>query len=310
MAGLGALRKLDLDHLDLRIARSRLEALGAKRAVLVAAPEVAAAELPDDVAAELAVIFAEATFAGIVREAAELRPLVERADRVGAQRPEAHRRDVEERVRIGLLAVGPADDHAIVMAFRRTRCDRMIDPLVIAGVDVLLGSKRALVELTLGALIGDRAFGTVERRAVGLALEKILADLRADLLEKETDVGEDRIVALEAVIGLNHVPRANGGERDAEQRDRQKHLAEAVDLDKQVGQGEYNCTDRGRHDGGITHGFLPGSASIGAMVPGSRLKSSLQARSQAASSPSDGVSSVSITREPSSLPWAFINGLR
>jgi hypothetical protein len=52
MAGLGALRKLDLDHLDLRIARSRLEALGAERAVLVAAPEVTAAELPDDVATE------------------------------------------------------------------------------------------------------------------------------------------------------------------------------------------------------------------------------------------------------------------
>ena len=97
MAGLGALRKLDLDHLDLRIARSRLEALGAERAVLVAAPEVAAAELPDDVATELAVIFAEATFAGVVREAAELRPLVERTDRVG----QGIMRDGHEAIPIG-----------------------------------------------------------------------------------------------------------------------------------------------------------------------------------------------------------------
>jgi hypothetical protein len=123
VAGLGALRQLDLDHLDLRIARGLFETLGAKRAILIAAPKIAAAEFPDDVAAELAVIFAKAAFAGIVREPAELRPLVERADRVSAQRPEAHRRDVEERERVRLLAVGPADDDAKIVTFRRARRD-------------------------------------------------------------------------------------------------------------------------------------------------------------------------------------------
>ena len=207
---------------------SRRSARG-EPAVGVAAAEVAAADLPDDVAADLAVIAAEAAFAGIVREAAELRAFVERADRVGAQRAEAHRRDVEQRARIGLRAVAARRRaRGSRGRRRRTRRHRMIDPLVIAGVDVELGAERALVELTLGALIDDRAFGAVERRAVGVALEEILADLRADLLEKETDVGEDRIVALEAVIGLNHVPRANGGERDAEQRDHHETFAESV----------------------------------------------------------------------------------
>lgn len=49
------------------------------------------------VAAVLAVVGADAAFAGVVVEAAELRALVERADGVGAERAEAHRRDVEHR---------------------------------------------------------------------------------------------------------------------------------------------------------------------------------------------------------------------
>jgi BioD-like phosphotransacetylase family protein len=46
------------------------EALGAEAAVVVAAAEVARADLPDQVAAVLAVVAADAAFAGVVREAA------------------------------------------------------------------------------------------------------------------------------------------------------------------------------------------------------------------------------------------------
>ena len=45
---------------------------GLKRAVAVAAAEVAGADLPDDVAAVLAVVGADAALAGVVREAALL----------------------------------------------------------------------------------------------------------------------------------------------------------------------------------------------------------------------------------------------
>ena len=54
-------------------------------AVGAAAAEIAGADLPDDVAAALAVIGAEAAFAGVVREAAELGAAVQRADGVGAE---------------------------------------------------------------------------------------------------------------------------------------------------------------------------------------------------------------------------------
>jgi hypothetical protein len=71
MAGLGALAELQLDHLDLRVGGGGGEAFGRESAVGVAGAEIARADLPDDVAAVLAVIGAEATLAGVVGEAAE-----------------------------------------------------------------------------------------------------------------------------------------------------------------------------------------------------------------------------------------------
>ena len=85
VAGLGALRQFDFDHLHLRQGGLRREFFGRKRAVVVAAAEVAGGDLPDQIAARLVVIFgtviaADAAFAGIVHEAAELRAAIERAD--------------------------------------------------------------------------------------------------------------------------------------------------------------------------------------------------------------------------------------
>src|SRR5262245_932426 len=109
MPGLGALRQLDLDHLDLRIAGLGCKPLGAERAVIVAAAKIAAADLPDDVTAELLVVAAVAAFTSVVCKAAELGTLVERPDGVGAERAETHRRDIKERQRIGLPAIRAAD---------------------------------------------------------------------------------------------------------------------------------------------------------------------------------------------------------
>src|SRR5262245_65241703 len=97
VAGLRPLRQLDLDHLDLPLLRLRGEPVGAERAVFIAAAEIAAADLPDQVATEFAMIAADATLAGIVGEASELGSPVESANGVCAQRPEAPGRDGEER---------------------------------------------------------------------------------------------------------------------------------------------------------------------------------------------------------------------
>ncbi len=76
VAGLGALRKLDLDHLDLWLARLGGELFRVEPAVGRAATEIAAADLPDQIAAVLAVIAADRTFAGVMGEVASLAPLL------------------------------------------------------------------------------------------------------------------------------------------------------------------------------------------------------------------------------------------
>ena len=86
------------------------ERVGIEVAVRRAAAEVAGADLPDQIAAGLEVIRAQAAFAGVVREAADLRAGVEREDRVLAERAVAHRRHVEDRRRVRLRACGAADD--------------------------------------------------------------------------------------------------------------------------------------------------------------------------------------------------------
>jgi hypothetical protein len=70
------LRKLDLDHLDLRLARLGGKPFGVEPSFRRAAAEIAAANLPDQIAAMLAVIAADRAFAGVVGEIAELGALL------------------------------------------------------------------------------------------------------------------------------------------------------------------------------------------------------------------------------------------
>lgn len=109
MAGLGSLRKLDLDHLDLRLARLGGKPFGVEPSFRRAAAEIAAANLPDQIAAMLAVIAADRAFAGVVGEIAELGAFIERANGVGRERTEAHCRNVEHGAGVRLFAVPAAD---------------------------------------------------------------------------------------------------------------------------------------------------------------------------------------------------------
>ncbi len=180
MARLGALAELDLNHLDLFVGRHGREFFGAEGTVRIAAAEIAGADLPDDVAAVLAMIRAKAALPGIVRKAALAGAAVQGADGVGAERPEAHGRNVEDRGRIGLGAIGTADPHAERLGGDRLGSHRMTQPFVAVGVDLVLRAERTLVEHHLGALIDHRALVAAERHAVLLALEEVLPHLRPD----------------------------------------------------------------------------------------------------------------------------------
>src|SRR5262249_23311143 len=161
---------LELDHLDLVVGRNAREFIRIEGAVPVTAAEIAGADFPDDVAAVLAMIRADAALAGVMREAALLGAGVERANGIRTERAEAHRRDIEDRRRIRPGASGAADGDAEMLGGVGLRRHRMVHPFVPFLIDLLLGAERPLVELHLGALIDHRAGIAGKRLAVLLAL--------------------------------------------------------------------------------------------------------------------------------------------
>ncbi|MCY1523661.1 hypothetical protein D9M68_585650 [compost metagenome] len=215
--GLGALGQLDLDHLDLRRTGVLDEGLFRERAMLVAAAEIARADIPDQAAPGLAVIAADAALAGVVREVALARAFVQGQDGVGRQRAEAHRRYVEGRHGIGLRAVGAAHGDAEVGVVDARGRHGMVDPFVAVAVDVFLRAEGAFVDLALGALVDDGALRARERRRLRIVFEEVLADLGADEFEKEAQVAQDRIVAPDGVAGLDQVIHAQRAQ------ERQRH---------------------------------------------------------------------------------------
>ncbi len=218
MARLGALADLDLDHLDLGLARLFGKALGVEAAIVVAAAEVARADLPNQIAAVLAVVAADAALARVVGEAVHLGALVQRQDGVGRQRAEAHGRDVEHAGVVGLgagrdalqgLARAPADPDAEVVRVDLGRLHGVVDPLVALGAHVQLGAEWPHVGLALGALVDHRALRAREGLAVlHVALDEVLADLRADELQPKAHVAQDGIVAQDGVARLAQVAQA------------------------------------------------------------------------------------------------------
>src|SRR5690606_29172050 len=103
---------------------------------------------------------------------------------------------------VGLGAAFSADAYPEVVAGKRPWRERMIDPLVAAGVDIELGSEGSHAELQLGPLVDHGALLARERYGFGIGLEQVLAKLRAHRLDQETDMADDRIVAQHRPAGL------------------------------------------------------------------------------------------------------------
>src|ERR1700730_2841037 len=224
MSRLGALADLEFDHLDLIVASDAREFLRIERAIAVAATEISGTDLPDQIAAVLAMIGADTALAGVMREIALLGARIERAHRVGAQRAKAHRRDIEDRRRIRLGAVGAADGNAKLLDGTNLRRHRMVHPFITVAIDILLGAERPLVEHHLRPLIDQRAGVAAERHAVLFALEEILPHLRPDLFQQEAQMRGYRIVSQYRVIWLQQVANAEKGEAAEDQRRYQDHF--------------------------------------------------------------------------------------
>ena len=143
-----------------------------------------------------------------MRKTAALGSGVQGHDGVGAQRAEAHRRDVEDAGFVRLLAPG-ADGDAEVVAGNRAGRDGMHHPLKTSGVYVQLRAKGTLVRLAFGALVDQRALRPREGHGLGIVLNKVLADFGADEFEEKTQMGDHRVVAQNRAAVLGHIAHAN-----------------------------------------------------------------------------------------------------
>jgi hypothetical protein len=77
----------------------------------------------------------------------------------------------------------------------------MMQPLITAGINIVLRAERSFVQSALGALVDDGALVAREGSTVFL-FEKILTDLGANLFENKADMCRQRIVAQDGVPGL------------------------------------------------------------------------------------------------------------
>ena len=241
MARLGALGELDLDHLDLGIGGLLAELLGVEAALGGAAAEIARADLPDDVAAALAVVARDAALAGIVGEAAGLGAEIERQDGVGRERAEAHRRNVVDRGVVGQPAIGPADADPEIGVLDMLGHHRMGEPLIARIVDPFAGAEGALVLHPLGALVDQRALVARERLLVLVVLDQILADFRPDALEQEPHMADHRVVAQDRMRRLEEIAQPERGERGEGEKGQRGPGAEKQRDERGEGQHRRRC---------------------------------------------------------------------
>ena len=204
----------------------------------MAAAEISGADLPDQIAAVLAMIGTDAALPGIMREAALFGACVQCTHRVGAERAKAHRRDIEHRCRIWPGAFRTADADAEIFVGMRLRRHRMVHPFIALAIDILLGAERPLVEHHLRSLIDDRAGIAAERHAVLLALEEVLPHLRPDLFQQKAQMRRDRVVPQHSVALLREI--ANAEQRQgAENNDRDHNQIEHLVIDDSDTEKQY-----------------------------------------------------------------------
>ena len=235
VSGLGALRQLDLDHLDLVVGGLFGETPGVEHAVGRPAAEIARPDLPDQIAAARDCLTENGGLHGGSADAPSIGINVAEKG-VAWRRLTVHGTPGHGSMPFKADTLVPDQDPEIVVR-KMLGLYRMGQPRVSRVIDTLLRAEGALVLDPLGALIDDRALLARERLLVLVALDQVLPDLGADALEEKAHVAENGIVPQDRVVGLGHVPDADGRERrkrrhrqpeprtdrDKRQRDHRQH---------------------------------------------------------------------------------------
>src|SRR5690606_32378776 len=102
--------------------------------------KIARSDVPDQVALMFKMVAADAALAGVVGKAALGSAFVQCQYGIGRQCPETHCGNIEDRQGIGLCAARPAYRDAKLFGVGVRRDHGMVDPFVIAMVDVSLGA--------------------------------------------------------------------------------------------------------------------------------------------------------------------------
>ena len=201
------------------------------RPSLVATTEVGRTDLVDQVAA-VAVVFRQSALAGVVQATARRGTTVDRGDRRARQRPETHRRDVDDRVRAKRLARFRAPPRIFADGIRslflgmrgRRRRDRgersvLDDRVAVGELDVVVGAEPEGVRHPLRRGVHPTALVAGERTLLVVAGGDVLTQLRPDRFEQVSavpdhrEVAQDRVPPLKQIIGGH---RRDGGGRDTD----------------------------------------------------------------------------------------------
>ena len=274
MPGLGALAEFHLDHLDLRVSGGGGEFSGVELAIGRTAAEIAGADFPYEVTTALAVVGADGALTRVMREAANPRAAVQRADGIGRKGAETHRRYVEDGCVIGFAALRTADHQAEAAGGNGPGRDGVVEPFELALINIVVRAERPLVELVLRPLVDDGALVPRERHAALLILEEILADLRADVLKHEAQMPKDRVIAQHRVPGLQQIVNAQQGQRESDQQRRKQQRPPAGESDSEKKRhdryrdGDRQCEEpfvENQHQAAINSScWLPGHYNGGA----------------------------------------------
>ncbi len=188
------------------------EALETEPAIGGTTAEVTRADLEDQVTA-VQMVFGHSSFAGVVQTSGGGGPLVEGDDRRCAQRAEAHARHVHDRRRperarpAARRAEYLAAFQPVVVGCRcRQRENRWFDDEIVRRLFqvVVRAEAEAGVHL-LCRRVHPAALVAAERPLLVIAGHDVLAQLRADVLQQEAQVPDDREGSQDRVLALYQV---------------------------------------------------------------------------------------------------------
>ena len=123
----------------------------------------------------------------------------------------------------------------------------VVQPLVAVGFHIELGAKGSLVGFAFGAGVHQAALRARKRRRLGVVFQEVLPHLGPDLLQHETQVADDGVVAPHRAVALPHIACAYHTQ-PAKQQQRQPAPSKCHHAE-QAEQGRHHTH---RH-GGVAH---------------------------------------------------------